>query len=193
MPSRRKCALLLIASMLVIWLGSSFLFLRQLSDEHGPALPNSFPAAKADVITVAKTVDNNPAAFAANLATLKIAALQKENSDLKRMVNSAPKEAKSGNSEPPKQPPPPPKPALPAHSPDHPSLDSSAFRAAFDRFEAFVLRPSEDKIPGAPSGIIPMIFRTAHAPHAARFCTFTFARTFSTAFTLDLVRNERSA
>ena len=190
--------------MSVIWLGSSLLFLRQLSDEHGPALPSSLPAAKADV-NAAKTVDNNPAAFAASLAAFKvaalekIAALEKANSDLKRMVNSAPKEAKSGNSEPPKQPPPPPYPALSTQSPDHPARDSSAFRAAFDRFEAFVLKPSEDKIPGARhpahKDTIPLNSRNAPAVHAAQFrnCTFPAARTLSAALTLDLVRNERSA
>jgi hypothetical protein len=82
-----------------------------------------------------------------NLAALKIAALEKENLELKRQALIAQKESKRSEanklvSEPS------PILASPLQPKEPHSRDSPSFRAAFDKFEAFVLKPSEDRIPG---------------------------------------------
>jgi hypothetical protein len=139
MVSRRKCVLLSIVSISVLWLVSSLLFFHRLSDDHSPVVLNSIPAPKPD----SNAAKNAWAALADNSAALKIAALEKENSELKRMFNSAQKGIESGlkpsNQAPSNA-------ALPMQV--HNARDDESFRAAFDKFEAFVLKPSEDRIPG---------------------------------------------
>jgi hypothetical protein len=152
MVSRRKCALLSVASILVIWFASSLLFLHQLKDQPGPVLLNSFPTVKADP-NVVMNLDDNSAANVLNLKASKIAALLKENLELKRAAMtqmSTPKyREKSEVGDQDMQLPPVTAVIASPAQPKATGFDGPSFRAAFDKFEAFVLKPSEDRIPGA--------------------------------------------
>lgn len=171
MVSRRKCVLLSIVSISVLWLVSSLLFFHRLSDDHSPVLLNSVPAPKHDS-NAAKNADIYSAALAVNSAALKIAALEKENLELKRKFNSQ-KGIEDGNQAPSNAAPP-----MQLQVPN--TRDDESFRAAFDKFEAFVLKPSEDKIPGM-----------CHS--ATRKRTQMQTRAFSPTRPSDRIRNEQSA
>ncbi len=146
MVSRRKCVLVSIVSISVLWLVISLLFFHRLSDDHSAVSLNSIPAPRTD-LNAAQNVDMNSDALAVNSAALKIAALEKENLELRRIFNSAQIGTESEDrSKPINQLPP--NPAEPIQLQVPSARDIQSFRAAFDKFEAFVLKPSEDQIPG---------------------------------------------
>ena len=96
MRSLRKTALLAVAGIAVLWFSFSMLFLHKLSDDSGPQLPPSLPDLKIRVIE--SSVDKagggsaaaggNGAAVALTLAAAKLAALERENAELKRLMSS---------------------------------------------------------------------------------------------------------
>ena len=124
------------------------LFLHKLSDDSGPQLPPSLPDLKIRVIE--SSVDKagggsaaaggNGAAVALTLAAAKLAALERENAELKRLMSSRSSASVVQSI--------PNSPFEKASDAAPLARDDSFFRASFDRFEAFVLRPSEDRIPG---------------------------------------------
>ena len=124
------------------------LFLHKLSDDSGPQLPPSLPDLKIRVIE--SSVDKagggsaaaggNGAAVALTLAAAKLAALERENAELKRLMSSRSSASVIQSI--------PNSPVEKASDVAPLARDDSFFRASFDRFEAFVLKPSEDRIPG---------------------------------------------
>ena len=85
-----------VAGIAVLWFSFSMLFLHKLSDDSGPQLPPSLPDLKIRVIE--SSVDKagggsaaaggNGAAVALTLAAAKLAALERENAELKRLMSS---------------------------------------------------------------------------------------------------------
>ena len=148
MRSLRKTALLAVAGIAVLWFSFSMLFLHKLSDDSGPQLPPSLPDLKIRVIesSVDKAaggsaaVGGNGAAVALTLAAAKLAALERENAELKRLMSSRSSASVVQSI--------PNSPIEKASDAAPLARDDSFFRASFDRFEAFVLKPSEDRIPG---------------------------------------------
>jgi hypothetical protein len=138
MVPRRKCALLLTASILVIWFASSILFLHRLSDERNHAVPHQPLAGNANP-DAAQTADLNSAANAKNLASSRTTALEKLSLDLKRLASSSQLGSKGVTVS-----------MVAAHLPLSSSspMQQKDFVAAFKKFEEFVLGPSEDRIPG---------------------------------------------
>ena len=148
MRSLRKTALLAVVGIAVLWFSFSMLFLHKLSDDSGPQLPPSLPDLKIRVIE--SSVDKagggsaaaggSGAAVALTLAAAKLAALERENAELKRLMSSRSSASVVQSI--------PNSPFEKASDAAPLARDDSFFRASFDRFEAFVLKPSEDRIPG---------------------------------------------
>ena len=148
MRSLRKTALLAVVGIAVLWFSFSMLFLHKLSDDSGPQLPPSLPDLKIRVIE--SSVDKagggsaaaggSGAAVALTLAAAKLTALERENAELKRLMSSRSSASVVQSI--------PNSPFEKASDAAPLARDDSFFRASFDRFEAFVLKPSEDRIPG---------------------------------------------